>query len=184
MTNTAREHLGQIQRDGDLVGIRYERVLRHPVAKVWRALTESDSLRQWFPTDIAGFGRPGADLTFTFWPETVEYATDEMGMTGLPPVLHGELVTWNPPHELEFRWDTERLHYVLTPDGDGTVLVFTVWLGAAPDVSGVEDPAAGYHVCLDRLAAALDAEPVGMPPASEVHALERRYADAFGSSHV
>ena len=31
--------------------VRIERALRHPVAKVWRALTEPSQLNQWFPFD-------------------------------------------------------------------------------------------------------------------------------------
>ncbi|MDF0532593.1 SRPBCC domain-containing protein [Tsukamurella sp. 8F] len=160
--------------------MRYERRLRHPVEKVWRAITESNSLRSWFPTDITGLGDSGDELIFTFWPEAMAYATEEIGMPEFPATLTGKLLVWEPPETLEFRWEAERLRYELLPDADGTHLVLTVWLGSGADAAGTPDPAAGYHVCLARLAAAIDGRPSGMPSAADVHELETRYAEAFG----
>jgi hypothetical protein len=51
--------------DGTYV-LRFERRLAHPPEKVWRALTEPDQLRQWFPTDIEGERKLGAKLLFVF----------------------------------------------------------------------------------------------------------------------
>lgn len=181
METTASTRLGKVLRDGQRIALRYERSLAHAPEKVWRALTESEQLQHWFPTDILGDREAGAELQFKFWPQMVEYATSEMGMEpGFDAVLTGELLTWDPPHVLEFRWDTEQLRYELHPDGDGTRLLFTVQLGEAPDLEGVYEPAAGYHVCLDRLAEALDAGTSAPPPAESVFALEQRYADELG----
>jgi hypothetical protein len=41
----------------------------------------------------------------------------------------------------------------LTPTATGTHLVFTTWIGATP---GVEQTAAGYHVCFDQLVGLVD----------------------------
>jgi uncharacterized protein YndB with AHSA1/START domain len=35
-----------IEQHGDLYVIRFERFLRHPVERVWAAITEPDQLRQ------------------------------------------------------------------------------------------------------------------------------------------
>src|SRR5438552_3379635 len=40
---------GTLLRYGDDCVVRFERHLAHPVEKVWRAITEQDELRQWFP---------------------------------------------------------------------------------------------------------------------------------------
>ena len=50
------QDLGEIVRDGDLVGLRFVRHYPHPIQRVWRAITESDQLRAWFPCDIVGNG--------------------------------------------------------------------------------------------------------------------------------
>ena len=34
--------------------LRIERELSHPAEKVWRALTERNLLKQWFPADVEG----------------------------------------------------------------------------------------------------------------------------------
>ncbi|UMG93452.1 SRPBCC domain-containing protein [Nocardioides sp. TF02-7] len=53
-TPNAADRTGVLLRDGDRVGLRFERRLAHPPEKVWRALTESEHLRHWFPADIVG----------------------------------------------------------------------------------------------------------------------------------
>ncbi|MEA2587510.1 MAG: hypothetical protein QOH66_437, partial [Actinomycetota bacterium] len=40
--------------DADRWTLRFERHLAHPVEKVWRALTEPEQLRSWFPHRIVG----------------------------------------------------------------------------------------------------------------------------------
>ncbi|WP_432420569.1 SRPBCC domain-containing protein [Nocardia carnea] len=56
-------------------------MLAHPPAKVWRALTESEHLRHWFPADILGERRAGAEVRFRLWPESVEQAAGELRHT-------------------------------------------------------------------------------------------------------
>ena len=40
---------GTLVRDGERYAVRFERHLRHPIDKVWRAISEPEELRQWFP---------------------------------------------------------------------------------------------------------------------------------------
>ena len=80
--------LGEILRDADRYGLRYERRLRHPPERVWRALTESDALRHWMPADMVGERRAGADLVFPFWPAHVErfgIPAEQAALTGRMP---------------------------------------------------------------------------------------------------
>lgn len=56
---------------------------------------------------------------------------DDLEAYGLDmtPSLSGEIRDWDPPKVFEWAWDTDLLRWELVPDGDGTVLTFTTWLG-------------------------------------------------------
>lgn len=178
---TAR--LGEVLKDGDRVALSYQRWLGHSPEKVWRALTESEHLRHWFPADIVGERHAGAAVTLPFWPESVEKGRAELEAAGVDlddPVLPGEILTWDPPQKFELRWGnaegpSDLLRYELEPDRDGTRLRFTTWLGD-PGPEGHASTGAGYHVCLDELEQLLDTGSVVDPDDEEIAALEREYA--------
>ncbi|MGW1739459.1 SRPBCC domain-containing protein [Nocardia sp. NPDC001965] len=181
MTDTT-QRLGEILRDGDRVGTRYERELAHPPEKVWRALTESEHLRHWFPADILGERRAGAAVRFRFWPEAVERADTELAEAGVDtedPELPGRILTWEPPRLFEFLWDDEHLLFEIVPEGTGSRLLCTVWFGT-PGPHGISGTAAGYHACLDALGASLDTGSGGVPEPESILALEGRYAEIIG----
>jgi uncharacterized protein YndB with AHSA1/START domain len=165
-TDTDRP-LATVRREGTLVVLRYERDLRHPTEKVWRAITETEHLRRWFPTDIVGERRAGAEVDFPFWPGHVEkYEIEE-------PVAHGEIVAWEPPTAFEWIWDDERVRFDLSTTGEGTRLVVTTWI---PETGPVVGASAGYHAILDQLALLLDGEdPPQFVPDEVVQGLEARY---------
>ncbi|MGA6206097.1 SRPBCC domain-containing protein [Nocardia testacea] len=181
MTDATRR-LGEILRDGDRVGTRYERDLAHPPEKVWRALTESEHLRHWFPADIIGERRAGAEVRFRFWPEAVDRASEELIESGVAPddpVLPGRILTWEPPRLFEFLWDDEHLLFEIEPRDAGSRLLCTVWFGT-PGPHGISGTAAGYHVCLDALVDLLDTGSGDEPDRALILALERRYAEVIG----
>ena len=172
------DRLGEILHDGDRVGLRFERRLNHAPERVWRALTESEDLKHWFPTDIIGERREGAPLRFRFWPEAVELSAAEMEQMGIDlddPELPGELLVWDPPRIFEVRWNADQVRWELEPDGDGTRLVLVTWLLGEQAPQGTAGTAAGYHVCLDQLEELLDRGATGMPDRGEIDALGRTY---------
>lgn len=85
--------------------LRFERILSHPVERVWRAVSEPAELRCWFPA--AADWVPIAGETFEFG-----------GMTG-------EVVEVDAPHRLAWTFAGERFSFELTPQENGCVLVFT-----------------------------------------------------------
>lgn len=180
----ATERLGEILRDGDRLGTRYERRLAHPPAEVWRALTESEHLRAWFPADIVGERRTGAEIRLRFWPESVDRAAAEIDAAGVDlddPELPGRILTWDPPRVFEFLWDDEHLRFDVIEDGTGTRLLCTVWFGR-PGPRDHSGTAAGYHVCLDALRDSLDAGPGGIPDPARIMALEGRYGELIAQA--
>lgn len=44
--------------------LRFERRYRHPIERVWRAVTEPGEMGRWFPSEVVGDRRVGAELIF------------------------------------------------------------------------------------------------------------------------
>jgi uncharacterized protein YndB with AHSA1/START domain len=125
--------------------LRFTRHLPHPPEKVWRALTEPEHLAVWFPTTIEGDREAGASLRFTF-------QNDEA------PPQTGEMITYDPPSTLEFRWgDDDTLRFELRPEdgGAGTALVL---VNTFDEIGKAARDAAGWHGRLDMLDAHLRGE--------------------------
>ena len=134
MTATAPDH-GQLRPHGDRWQLTFTRRLPHRPEKVWRALTEPEHLRAWFPQEIQGERAAGAPLRFVF------PGDDDDG-------FDGEMLTYDPPSLLEMRWGADHLRFELRPDGDGTVLVLR---DTFDDKGKAARDAAGWHECLDQL---------------------------------
>ncbi len=124
--------------DGDRPAVRLERHLPHPPADVWRAVTDREELRSWFPCDVEVIGGswvPGAAIRFRFPPEVVDLT------------LTGEVLEVEEPWRLAFTWGEEVLRLELVPEGSGTRFVLVDELPAAFAARN----AAGWEECLDRL---------------------------------
>ena len=156
---------GQLDRIHDRWQLTFTRQLAHPREKVWRALTEAEHLTAWFPADMHGERAAGARLTFVF-------RNDE------GPTTEGEMVAFDPPNLLEYRWGEETLRFELAPGpGGGTVLTF---VNIFDQLGKAARDAAGWHTCLDVLAHHLDGEEPPWRPMErweEVHAV---YVDQLG----
>jgi uncharacterized protein YndB with AHSA1/START domain len=145
--------------DGARPALRLERHLPDPPDVVWRALTEREQLRSWFPCDVivsGGRWEVGAAITFPFPP-------DVMDMT-----LTGKVLEVDEPNVLAFTWGGDALRFELSTEGDGSRLVLIDEL--QPDSAARN--AAGWERCLDRLAG-IEPAPDGWEPRFE------HYADAF-----
>jgi uncharacterized protein YndB with AHSA1/START domain len=149
---------GEAVHDGDRVGWRYVRRLTHRPDDVWAAITQSDSLRRWFPADIVGERRPGAPVDLPFWPETLEQLIDEADAEGIDleaASLPGEIRAYDPPRLFEFVWGSldgnhDLVRYELDPVDGGTVLVLTIWPGG-PWPTGHGGSEADFHRYFDAL---------------------------------
>jgi uncharacterized protein YndB with AHSA1/START domain len=170
---TTEDHSGRLIETEDGIGVRFERRLRHPPERVWRAITETDELAKWFPArpEIGGERRVGALLTFS-------YPSNEA------PAETGEIVEFDEPRTFAFTWRSSKpggageqlLRFEIEPDGEGSRLVFTHEL-PLKDTAKV---AAGWQLCLDDLEAALAGAPHGEFPEDRWVELHEAYAEEFG----
>src|SRR5262249_12612471 len=125
--------------------LRFERVLAHPVERVWAALTDPEEQSAWHPTPARFEPRAGGGVAW------------EPG--GHVRLEDGEVTAWEPPRLLAYTWGVgdggrpDHLRWELRPHDGGCLLIlvhqFDDRLKAARD-------GAGWHVCLENLAAALD----------------------------
>lgn len=132
--------------------LRFERRLSHPVEVVWRAITESDELEQWFPSRIeVDELRPGAEMTFRF---------ENMPLDA-PSTMTGRVTAFDPPRLFEFYWGGDHLRFDLEPlpgSEDACLLRLTVLLDSREKAAR---DGAGWHLCLDRLGRCLEDEEPG-----------------------
>lgn len=157
--STTPQHAPAAWVDSDAPALRFERRLRHPVEKVWRAVTEPSGLKAWFPFEVAYTAlEPGATLTFS-----------EPGMTD-----HGEILEVVPTRLFAFSWGEERFRIELTADGDATVLTFVHAFG---DRYGAASFATGWDVCLDALDLSLEGRELAP---GDMNAPHERYVVALG----
>jgi uncharacterized protein YndB with AHSA1/START domain len=149
------------EEPGDHWALTFVRHLPHPQDRVWQAVTEPAHLAAWFPQQMVGERRAGAPLRFE---------------SSVGDSFEGEMLAYEPPSVLEFTWGGDRLRIELRPEGDGTLLTLT---DTFDQVGKAARDAAGWHECLDRLAAVLATDRI--PPWGERWRLAHpRYVDRFG----
>jgi uncharacterized protein YndB with AHSA1/START domain len=143
---------GSVERHEDAYILRYERRLRHPVDRVWSALTDPGEIVAWL-------GEADIDLVEGGRVELRWLNTDDEGNHA---VARGSIAQLDPPRVLEIETDIHGvLLWELQPDGDGSVLSFTV-TARLPD-GMVTKVAAGWHSHLDFLEDALDGHAIDWP---------------------
>jgi uncharacterized protein YndB with AHSA1/START domain len=166
--DTDTDELGTLERDGDVSILRFERRLAHPQEVVWRAITEDADLAAWFPTTIEGGRRAGAELRFSF-------------RAGEADPFEGEMLAFVPPSLMELRWADDILRFELErdPDADPGTCILRLRV-TFPEYGKAARDAAGWHVCLQRLAASCDGTSPSSDPAERWRVVHPRYVEALG----
>jgi uncharacterized protein YndB with AHSA1/START domain len=144
---------GTVHERADGYQLRFERRLRHPVEKVWSALTNPSQLAQWFA--------PG-EIELTLGGKVYLAFTDGDG------VVDGRVTAIEPPRVLEFTWTDEGndlgfVRWELSAEESGTRLVLTHTLPETARAAGLPS-LAGWHSLLEKLEVLLNGLPVSSVP--------------------
>jgi len=152
-----------VQKEGEKWTLVLVRDLHHPPAKVWKALTKPEHLREWAPFD--------SDRSLD------SVGTAKLTTVGTPMVSESQVKRADAPKVLEFNWGGQDIRWELEPlGGDGTRL--TLWHNI--DRRFIAMGAAGWHICLDVLDRSLGDEPIGRivgPDAMQFEGWQRLHAD-------
>jgi uncharacterized protein YndB with AHSA1/START domain len=161
-----RSRYGTVHERADGYQLQFERHLRHPVEKVWAALTNPVQLAQWLA--------PG-EIELTLGGRVYLAFTDGSG------VIEGRVTAITPPRLLEFNWtdkgdDLGFVRWELTAEDGGTHLVLTHTVPESARALGIP-MLAGWHSLLEQLEILLDDQP--MPSAGSLwQELHDHYARA------
>jgi uncharacterized protein YndB with AHSA1/START domain len=142
------------KKDGDTWTLVLVRQLRHPPAKVWRALTDPAQLSEWAPFD--------ADRSMA------AVGPVKLTTVGTPQVSETAVKRADAPKLLEFSWGGGDLRWELEPQGQGTRLTLSANINRGYIAWG----AAGWHICLDVLDRHLGDAPIGRMAGPEVMKFE------------
>jgi uncharacterized protein YndB with AHSA1/START domain len=155
---------GTLEQTTDGWALRFVRPLRHSPAKVWAAFTDPEQRAQWFPDTMIGDFTPGATLRFVTDIESI-------------PEFTGTVLTVEPERLLEFTWGEDTLRFEIEPTDGGCTLTLR---DSIAELGKAARDGAGWHVCLEQLADALEGKPrhdSGTGRWAEVHP---DYVAAFG----
>ncbi|WP_375771347.1 SRPBCC family protein [Archangium gephyra] len=162
----------EVRKEGEKWTLVVVRDLSHPPAKVWKALTDPEHLREWAPFDAdRNLGAVG---------------TAKLSTVGAPTPLVSEtrVKRADAPKVLEFSWGEQDLRWELEPQGAGGTRL-TLWHNI--DRRFIAMGAAGWQICLDVLDRSLAGQPIGRivgPDAMKFgwQRLHAEYAEQFGKS--
>jgi uncharacterized protein YndB with AHSA1/START domain len=144
---------------GGRPAVRFEREYRHALERVWRAVSEADQARQWFPSALTFEPRVGGAVRFT----------------GDPNMSDGEgvVLEYEPPRLLAFTWGDGEVRIALEPVGeDRCRFVLINVLGADNEAAR---NAAGWAVCLGELDKVAQGEQTQGPHAVPVPVWQAAY---------
>ena len=150
-------------RDGRSV-LRFERALRQPPERVWSALVEPGEQRSWHPTPFEFEPAVGGAVTY-------------LAGGDVPEMPSGQVTEYEPPRVLAHTWDDDLLRWEVSPTEEGSLLVLT---HTFDDPLKAARDAAGWHVCLDSLAALLAGDRERSP--GDWRELNAQYQRRFGIS--
>jgi uncharacterized protein YndB with AHSA1/START domain len=156
---------GSLERTPSGPRLRFTRRLAHPPERVWRAVTEPEDLKAWFPDRIVvEQWAVGARLHFEPAP-------------AVAGGFEGEVLAFEPPHFVEFRWGTDIIRIEVEPDGDGTKLTL---LDTIDELGKAARDGAGWHVCLDQLEHHLEGTTARWSPSERWREVHPSYVEGFG----
>jgi hypothetical protein len=93
------------------------------------------------------------------------------------PPEEGEMLVYDPPSVLEFRWGGDTLRFGLEPDGDGCLLTFA---DTFDELGKAARDVAGWHICFEVLGYHLSGEEPPWKPMERWKDVNAAYVERFG----
>lgn len=155
---------GELEQIGQRWRLRFTRNLAHDAETVWRAITEPEHLKAWFPQQVSATWQPG---------ETVRFAFDGAGV----PDFEGTVLAAEPPRLLEYTWGPDTLRFEIADAPQGCVLTL---FDTIDEVGKGARDAAGWHVCLDALEHHLQGTSAADSTEQQWKTAHAGYVTAFG----
>jgi len=160
----------EVRKEGEKWTLVLVRDLAHPPAKVWKAITEPEHLREWAPFDSdRNLGAVG---------------TAKLSTVGAPKQLVSEtqVKRADAPKVLEYNWGGQDIRWELEPRANGGTRL-TLWHNINRNF--ISMGAAGWHICFDVLERLLADQPIGRIVGGEAmkydwQRLNDEYAKQFG----
>ena len=140
------DHYGSFSKSGDVYSVRFERILDHPIQKVWEAITRPEQLAEWL-------GETNIELK----------EGGEVKVTTKGGVMGGKITQCEEGSLLEYTWwKGSIVRYELLMEGEGRCrLIFTHSLLSASQTMGA---ATGWHYHMDALTIVLDGKKIPQWP--------------------
>jgi uncharacterized protein YndB with AHSA1/START domain len=147
---------GLLHIDPEGATLVFRRLLHHPIAEVWEAITDPKQVELWYMAKVARDSTAG----------TVEFQhPNELR-------ARGRLLEWSPPRIYEYEWKVDPgsgiprgensvVRWELSPVEGGTLLVMT---HRKLSRRLAETFVRGFNDFLNRLSAQLDGAPLPEPP--------------------
>lgn len=158
---------GHLSIENDRAVLTFERLLPHPIERVWAAITDPVERATWMgETSIEP--REGGSIEMV--PAAPPIAAEQKRMTG-------RILVWDPPHVFEHEWNQRIVEpgvvrYELYRDGEGTLLRFSHRGLGVRNANGFRP---GTHAYLDRLEARL--------AGAEIPDWQQRYQEVAQSAY-
>jgi uncharacterized protein YndB with AHSA1/START domain len=155
----------EVKKEGDTWTLVLVRDLKHPPAKVWKAITEPEQLREWAPFD--------ADRSLG------TLGTANLTTVGAPKLMVSEtrVKRADANKTLEYTWGGGDIRWELEPLGNGGTRL-TLWHNI--NRGFIAMGAAGWHICFDVLDKLLAGDPMGRtvgPDAMKFTGFQQLHAD-------
>lgn len=156
MTDTKINGMGRIVVKEDLAAIEFERHLKQPLDRVWKAITDQDQLSKWYLCKVHVKGGTGGRIDLWFAKTHV----------------YGEIKIWEPPRVFEHEWNIDPgfglpegertiVRWELLEELNGTMIRLSHFNFTKKTALGFTEglePATSDHIILDRLQAFLNSE--------------------------
>jgi|ACXJ01.1.fsa_nt_gi uncharacterized protein YndB with AHSA1/START domain len=151
-----RNKMGIITVKEGLVSIEFERHLKHPADRVWKAITNQDELSKWYLSKVNVDGGAGGSIDLWF----------------MKTHVYGKIIKWDPPRVFEHEWNIDPndelpngertiVRWELSEENDGTLVRLSHLNLSKKTAFGLTEgiePATSDHIILDRLKAFLNSE--------------------------